>query len=253
MIIDCEFYYAKQKGLDWIRRRCAEAGIDRAVLVCFCNAKHPQELEPLAGELRRDELFRGCVWLDPNQGDAALAALETAARDWGFKALKLMPMNQNFSCVSRVADPLLAKARELGLVVNIHTGGHQSHPLEIGELALRFPDVPLIMDHMGYRYDVPAAIAVARRSPNVYLMPTAVIEPGTIRQAVKAIGAERVVFGSNAPSVFPETQLLVVRQAELAPEDEAKVLGANAARLFGWEAAPVPALDETLATSPSAG
>jgi hypothetical protein len=32
-------------------------------------------------------------------------------------------------------------ARELGLVVNIHSGSEISHPLAIGALARRFPDV----------------------------------------------------------------------------------------------------------------
>jgi len=235
MIIDCEFYYAKDRGLDWIRQRCAEAGIDKAVLVYFYNPKQHGQAEAFAEELRGDDMFRGCIWLDPKPRDAAVATLETAVKDWGWKALKLMPMTENFSCVSRVADPVVKKAQELGIVVNIHTGGQNSHPLEIGELALRFPEVPIIMDHMGYRYDVPAAIAVARRSPNVYLMPTAVMEPKPIANAVKTLGAERVLFGTNAPGVWPETQLMVVRQAGLAPEDEEKVLGRNAAPMFGWE------------------
>jgi len=235
MIIDCEFYYKSDTGVDWAERRCREAGIDKAILIYFHSGKCLKEAKAFAAELRGHAIFRGGIWLDPNEGDSALNALETAVVEWGFKGLKLMPMLQNFSCVGRVADPLMKKAQELGIVVTIHSGGRLSHPLEIGELALRFPEVPIIMDHMGYRYDVGAAIAVARRSPNVYLMPTTVMDPRIIQWAVNALGAERVVFGSNAPAVFPETQLLVVRQAELPPEQEAKVLGTNAARMFGLE------------------
>ncbi len=76
------------------------------------------------------------------------------------------------------------------------------------------------------------AIAAARRSPNIYLMTSAVMEPHWIRQAVRDLGAERVLFGSNAPMVWPSTQLMVVRQAELREGEERKILGENAAPLY---------------------
>jgi len=63
-------------------------------------------------------------------------------------------------------------------------------------------------------------------------MTSAVMEPHWIRQAVRELGAERVVYGSNAPMVWPSTQLIVVRQAELTEPEERKVLGENAARLY---------------------
>jgi hypothetical protein len=114
----------------------------------------------------------------------------------------------------------------------IHSGTFFAHPLEVGVLAEAFPKVPVLMDHMGYRYHVEEAIAAARRTPNLYLVTTAVMEPHWIRVAVKELGAQRVIFGSNAPHVYPATQLLVIRQAELAPQDESKVLGENIAGLF---------------------
>jgi predicted TIM-barrel fold metal-dependent hydrolase len=58
------------------------------------------------------------------------------------------------------------------------------------------------------------------------------MEPHIIRQAVKAIGADRVLYASNAPLAYPVTQIQVIRQAELSESDERKVLGDNAARLF---------------------
>ena len=108
------------------------------------------------------------------------------------------------------------------------------HPLEIAVLAQAFPDVPVIMDHMGYRYYVAEALAAARQAPNIYLATTAVMEPHWIRLAVKELGADRVIFGSNAPYVWTKTQIDVVHQAELSDSDEKKVLTENFARLFGF-------------------
>jgi len=52
---------------------------------------------------------------------------------------------------------------------------------------------------------------------------------------VQELGAERVIFGSNAPLVWPSTQITVIRQAELTEAEEKKVLGENAARLYGLD------------------
>ena len=160
------------------------------------------------------------------------AQLERAVKEWGFRAAKLMPTLHAVNLVGQVAHAAMRKARELGIPVTIHSAGSPAHPLEIGVLAEAFPDVPVIMDHMGYRNHVGAAIAAAKRAPNLYLMTTAVMEPHCIQDAVREIGAHRVVFGSNGPAVRPSTQILVIKQAELAPADERKVLGENAARLL---------------------
>ena len=141
---------------------------------------------------------------------------------WGYAAV----------LASIVMTQLAPWALKLGIPVTIHSAGSPAHPLEIGVLAEAFPDVPVIMDHMGYRNYVGAAIAAAKRAPNLYLMTTAVMEPHCIQDAVREIGAHRVVFGSNGPAVRPSTQILVIKQAELAPADERKVLGENAARLL---------------------
>jgi predicted TIM-barrel fold metal-dependent hydrolase len=76
------------------------------------------------------------------------------------------------------------------------------------------------------------AILAARHAPNLYLATTAVAEPGFIRSAVRTLGAERVVFGSNGPEMPPDLQLEVIRRAGLTPDEETKVLWGNAAKLY---------------------
>jgi hypothetical protein len=80
---------------------------------------------------------------------------------------------------------------------------------------------------------VAEAIEAAKRTPNLYLATTAVMEPHFIAMAIEAVGVERIVFGSNGPLVIPKMQVDVVKSLQLAPEDEAKVLGGTLARLYG--------------------
>ena len=240
MIIDCELYQTNENlagkvfGLAGLETQCREAGVDKGIVMSelAVRPKNRELAELLAASPSARQMFYGCAWLNPQFGDEAVRELEVAVKEWRFRGLKLMPTHHAFRSVGKVPYALMRKCEELNIPVTIHSGTFLGHPLEIAELAAAFPKVPVIMDHMGYRYYVAEAIAGARRVPNIYLATTAVMEPHWIRQAVREIGADRVLFGSNAPHVWPSTQLLVVRQAELAEADERKVLGEVAARLY---------------------
>jgi len=242
VIVDCEVYYhgptespgGKGSGIDALDAMCREAGIDKAVLMPAPTfyPRHQVLADALGSPAGARGWFVGCALVNPHLGDDAIGELERAVKEWGFRAAKLMPTLHALNLVGRIAHPLMRKAQELGIPVTIHSAGSPAHPLEIGVLAEAFPRVQVIMDHMGYRDHVGAAIAAAKRTGNLYLMTTAVMEPHCIRDAVREIGAHRVVFGSNGPTVRPSTQIQVIRQAELAPDDERKVLGDNAAGLL---------------------
>ena len=67
-------------------------------------------------------------------------------------------------------DPVMMALRESQLVASIHSGSTDNiHPNRIGNIAKRFPDVPIIMDHLGYPDATADAIRVAEECPNVYL------------------------------------------------------------------------------------
>src|SRR5437016_14338930 len=109
----------------------------------------------------------------------------------------------------------MTTARELGLVVNIHSGSGISHPLGIGALARRFPDVTVLMDDMGDREWVSDAIEAARDNPNVYLGTTiAAVEPVVVERAIRELGAERIVYGSNWPNLYSDLAAESLRRAK---------------------------------------
>ena len=57
-------------------------------------------------------------------------------------------------------------------------------------------------------------------------------EPGTIARAVAEAGAERVVFGSNAPTAYPDLAVESIRRAGLPDGALELVLGDNLARIY---------------------
>jgi predicted TIM-barrel fold metal-dependent hydrolase len=208
------------------------AGIQYAVVMPSPTPKPDNRaLYETAGRERRAVL---CCQVNPNDGDSAFAEIRQSATEWRMRMLKIMPAIYNIHMTGALASKLMTTARELGLVVNIHSGGGISHPLGIGALARRFPDVTVLMDHMGYREWMSDAIEVARDNPNVYLGTTiAAVEPSTVERAVRELGPERVVYGSNWPNVFSDLAVEAIRRQRLGAEVEQLVLGGNLARIMG--------------------
>jgi predicted TIM-barrel fold metal-dependent hydrolase len=90
------------------------------------------------------------------------------------------------------------------------------------------------MEHMGYRHHVDLAIEAVRQRPNLYLGTTVVAaaEPMAVKRAVEAVGAERVLFGSNAPWAIPCYGVEGIRRLGLSEADEKLVLGENFRRIY---------------------
>ena len=243
MIIDCYVMHltaplaGKTYGLIELEQMLRDGGVERAIVTpdVAVRPKNRELADAIAASPTGRGFFHGCAFVNPHFGEESPRELEVAVKEYGFRGLKLMPTHHAFRCVTRVPHALMRKAEELRVPVLIHSGTFFAHPLEIGVLAEAFPGVPVLMDHMGYRYYVSEAIAAAKRAPNIHLVTSIVMEPHWIRQAVMDLGGDRVVFASNAPVCFPATQVLVIRQAELKEADERKVLGENAARIFGIE------------------
>ena len=70
------------------------------------------------------------------------------------------------------------------------------------------------------------AIAVANLYPNVFLGSTlANVEPATVLNAMHQVGPDRVVYGSNATSAYPDLAVAGLKRLRMDP-----VLGEDAAR-----------------------
>jgi predicted TIM-barrel fold metal-dependent hydrolase len=210
------------------------AGIEYAVVMPSPASKPDNRaLYETAGQQRRAIL---CCQVNPNDGEAALAEIRRSATEWRMRVLKIMPAIYQVRLSSPLAHTLMSTARELGMVVNIHSGSEISHPLAIGALCRRFPDVTVLMDHMGYREWTADAIEAARDNPNLYLGTTiASFEPITVGRAVAELGPERVVYGSNWPNLYSDLAVQAIRRQRLGETAEELIFGGNLARILGLD------------------
>lgn len=93
----------------------------------------------------------------------------------GLRGIKLLPMYAGFRPDDERLDPLWRYATEHRLPILLHTGTTfvAQAPLEctlprhIDVVATRFPEVRIIMAHLGHPYEG-ECIVVARKHPNVY-------------------------------------------------------------------------------------
>jgi predicted TIM-barrel fold metal-dependent hydrolase len=210
------------------------AGIEYAVVMPMPTRKPSNAALYETAHAERRAIL--CCQVNPSDGEAAFNEVRQSATEWGMRVLKIMPAIYHVQMTGSVAQALMLLARELGLVVNIHSGSEISHPLAIGALARRFPDVTVLMDHMGYREWVGDAIEVARDNPNVYLGTTiAAFEPVTVARAVDVLGPERVVYGSNWPNLYSDLAVQALKRYGFGPRAEGLILGGNLARILGLD------------------
>ena len=140
---------------------------------------------------------------------------------------------------SRV-DPIMEGAQNLGIPVPHHAWyknadeytWKESTPAGIANLARRFPDVTIIMAHLGGARH--RGLLDLVDVPNV-LVDTAGSQPesGLVEYGVRQLGAHRVIYGSDWPIRDYAVQLGRVLGARLRPEEYQLILRDNALRVLG--------------------
>lgn len=116
----------------------------------------------------------GFLSVDPTQPQWQ-HELEEGHQELGLRGIKLLPMYAGFSPDDDRLDPLWNYATKHRLPVLLHTGTTfvAQAPLDctlprlIDRVAIRFPDVKIIMAHLSHPYE-PECIVTIRKHPNVY-------------------------------------------------------------------------------------
>ena len=97
-------------------------------------------------------------------------------------------------------EPVYEAARRYHVPVIFHTGmSSKAAPAVIAELASKYPDVPVILGHMGVSEYVKQAVAVARQNDNIYLETSVVGWMPLIMEAFNRVGTSKMLYGSDHP------------------------------------------------------
>jgi predicted TIM-barrel fold metal-dependent hydrolase len=224
----------------------AEMGVRRVVLLgdvlAFGYHPTPEQIRIINDATIADvaafpDLYVGLCYLSPEHDPDFLAAeAERCIRGHGLKGVKL---EATVRARDARLDPIMEALRRLGGYLAHHAWYQadppldaESTPADIAHLAARFPDVPIQMAHLGGARV--RGILDIRPYPNV-VVDTSGSQPmgEMIEYAVRTIGADRIVYGSDVPGRDFSAQLGRVWGARLGEADLHRILHRNAERLLG--------------------
>lgn len=194
--------------------------------------------------------------VDPIGGTKAVKELELYVTKFHFKGLKLSPIYNHVKSNDARIYPLYSKAEELAIPVLIHTGWTRppkckikdQDPLQIEDVILAFPDLKIIIAHMG-NYKAFETIMMMKKYSNLYGdlayfqdLPKDFIARVLVF-AKKANVINRIFWGTDYPWIRPKDGISFyrempdyVKKLNLEPlitrEDIENILGNNAANMM---------------------
>lgn len=235
-------------------------GVDRAALI----ASVPGDEESVAvAAARHPARFVGFFMFNPVASDADVR-LERAL-DTRLRGICLFPAMHGYHLDDQRVAAVFAAAQRQGAAVFAHCGAltvgvrkklglpspfdwRLGNPLALAAVAVRFPDVPVIVPHFGAGFFREALMA-ADQCANIHLdtsssngwikyYPGLTLEE-VFRQALAVAGPDRLLFGTDS-SFFPRGWQRPIYDAQRAAlgaigtdaETQDKIFGGNFNRLF---------------------
>lgn len=226
-----------------VDKACINNGVLRGELV-------PKASDWIAQQVQNhpDQLV-GMYTPHPDQQDIA-GELDRCVNTLGFKGVKLNPSLQRYFPEDPRMRPFWKKANELAIPVLAH-GGRNVEDFKIGKLdgarrfcepqAFRpiigeFPNITYVLAHFAGAEDYwDEAVRIVNDFPNVYTdisMMFKRLSTETITKYIKAVGAGKVMFGSDYPGFDPQEYITKINALDLTDEEKRAITGDNAARVF---------------------
>ena len=188
-------------------------GVDRAVVLAF-NAPAAGFVVPndyVAAYVARDPArLVGFGAVDPSS-PTAVDELERMKADLGLVGCKLGPIYQDVDPLGPEFLGVCEALERLELPLLVHQGTTfaragsllQARPILLDEIALRFPELRMVIAHMGHPW-FEEAIAVVRRHPHVYADVSALVSRrwllyNALVQAVEYGVEHKLLFGTDFP------------------------------------------------------
>lgn len=250
MIIDADTHISPADQNNTIRvekliEDMDRSGVDKAL--CWMQPLYTREVDEslkyiYESQKRFPERLLPFGWVDPHFGvKKGIETVHRCIEEYGFYGVKFNgAQNEYYIDDEEMVLPIIEEVARLGSRLAFHIGAdayEYTHPYNLEKIAKRYPDVPILVAHMGGA-GLPnlarPCIEVAKRNPNITLIGSS-IGWNSIVKAIREIGAERVCFGSDTPFSDMHADLAAYKSflSDLFTKDEADlVLGGNIQKLF---------------------
>ena len=175
----------------------------------------------------------GYLVADPNDIDASRDQLRRWGDAPGIVGVKVHTEWSRRHTGSREIAALFDVLAVHGRPVKIHNDGPDWDRHLLG-IARKHPHLPIIIAHAGLGFPNLEGARIAREADNIYAeMSSSFAQLPTVREFLRTIPAERMLFGTDAPLLDPAFVLGTYQDAGIPPGDQARIYWDNAAALFG--------------------
>lgn len=188
--------------------------------------------------------LRQYVVIDPRRTETYAQAVEMLAQPQCV-GIKIHPEEHGYP-IREYARPIFEFAARHRAIILTHSSEQNSLAADFVPWVNDFPDVRLILAHIGCGWDGDLTHQVRAvqqsRHGNVFADTSSArsITPGLIEWAVREIGVDRVLFGTDTPLYQAAMQRARIDHADLTFDEKQQILRGNAERLFGLSPAGVP-------------
>lgn len=188
--------------------------------------------------------------IDPAKGKMGVREARRLIGQCGVKGFKFHPVVQEFYPNDPKVYPLYEVIAEAGLPAVFHTGHSgigagmrggggirlkYSNPMYLDDVAVDFPDMPIIMAHPSFPWQ-DEALSVCLHKPQVYIDLSGWSPkyfPPQLVQYANTLLKHKVLFGSDFPLITPDRWLADFEQISIRPEVRQLILKENAIKLLG--------------------
>ncbi len=219
---------------------------DQAARKYFRSTDVPRRPEEIAEYYRSRKI--GCVVVNPARG---LEAVREARRliASGIRGFKLHPPVQQFHANDRTVYPFYEVINGARLPVIFHTGHSgigtgmrggggvrlkYGNPMDIDDVAVDFPDMPIILAHPSFPWQ-DEAISICLHKPQVFIDLSGWSPkyfPPNLIQYANTLLRDKMLFGSDFPFVTPDRWLADFAKIPIRDEVRPLILKENAIRLL---------------------
>ncbi len=179
----------------------------------------------------------GAMRLNPLLGEEFVwRAVKHFVEERGLRGIKLVARADFYNPANlKVMGPVLEAAAHYGIAVLFHSG-HPSRDLPSlqGYAAKHYPDARVVLAHMGLHDYLQEAIIACKEIPNLFA-DMSQAWPYDIKAFVNAVGADRLMYGSDAPFQSPRVERVKVEECRFTDEQLELIFHVNAKRIWGFD------------------
>jgi predicted TIM-barrel fold metal-dependent hydrolase len=186
---------------------------------------------------KNPKIFAGLVlWMNSNYPERSIE-FANAIPSKIIKMLKIIPSKPKYGglpVTHRNNMKILKFSIEKQLPFFIHCSrGNPEHPVQIGNLAKKYPKARLIFGHMGGTIvdQNKRAVALAKKCDNLWFDTSGLVF-NILKYTIRNVGYDRILFGSDLPVLIFSGQYYAIKESDISERAKRNILYDNIMKLI---------------------